>query len=1164
MVSTSRTTGKNSPQNPLACEQDESQDDLIIVEPSKFTVWAGQSQEAWDLLDGLKIHHNEFGEGRIIHAEVTPTHHVTIQIEFRTTGRPVVKKYDPMVLFEVDTLEFPPEICERIPKPRVQGGPAPVAFPGKRVKNKNAAAAAVETPVRHETEALFAVDDDVFVANNPGRRGRVSRVIPVRGAETNYEVYFSADDQTILKESDLKPYVQNFNWGQLDELLRDLTMAKMKTPMSDALYALYASRTKFEVYQFKPVLKFLSNPDQRLLIADEVGLGKTIEAGIIYLELQARIGLDRVLLVCPSSLKEKWKSEMKSRFDEDFEILDTAGMRDLLGALKRPGSHPPIRAIISLEAIRRRELAVQFENVKFDLVIIDEAHHCRNTGTLANSIASLLMDNSDAALMLTATPLQMGQADLFNLLRILSPGEFDNFDAFATRLEPNEYINRAAEYLGRGKLVEARKTLELVEQTAERKRFLGNPYYHTIIQTLQSPHPSRAELVATQRRLLELNTLASIFTRTRKRDVQEKAPIRTAFTLTVKFTPEETQFYNSVVEEVRYNYQMSHYNGQGSGWITIMKERQAASCISALIKKEAAARLESNPEEDVFENEFIPMDEGELEAQQSRPRRILSLFPPDKPARPRPLPRNIKDSKFEVFWGALKKVLDEDPRSKILVFSFFVGTIDYLGQELKKLRVNVRTIHGGYAVSDRQRIIEEFRDSPEVRVLVSSDVGSEGLDFQFCNTLFNYDLPWNPMKVEQRIGRIDRFGQESDRVRIYNLVIENSIESRILMRLYDRIEIFRHAIGDIEVILGDQIRGLTEAVFSKNLSADEEIKQAEDAVNIVLRKKLEMEEFEEKRMQFLGQEAILSTAVNNTIDSGRYISDVEVHALVSWYIREKFKHSRLERNTEDEATYTLHVNDDLAQEIKTYIYGIKKSDRTAQQFIPKLTPGTEIPLTFEHELAYKRKLLEFVTPRHPLAQAAMDHWREMNQEHSLVYKVSFKTDIAPSGKYYFFIYSMRTEGVEKDYRIIPVVLSADSGDLHNRLSDQFLKLAQTSGYKTNLVFEERDLDAAKHEAESHMMVIRDRLRQEAMASNEALVNARLAAVDQSFNAKKRHISEIQGKVNHPGIIKMHEGQIRNLAAKKVAKEKEIERGRSLQVGFSLQLRGFLDVVSEPV
>lgn len=1123
---------------------------MALVKAEQFKKYAGRNLERWNLLIGKEIIDQRFGRGSVVDVAIKEQD-ISIWIEFDgASGDENKRCFGHQVMNFLKDIEFPVKIAQQIiaNQPEVSSPPR---------YSRRASQSQTKQPTGSEPPALFQVNDKICLVKDPSTRGIVHQVSGFFNNEWNYEIYFSADHHPVYKESDIKLDVRTVQWGGLDDLMRDLAMVKLHKPMGDALYALYGSRTKFEVYQFKPALKFLANPDQRLLIADEVGLGKTIEAGIIFLELQARIGLERVLIVCPSSLKQKWQDEMKSRFDEDFVIWDMQSVNRFLDQNQHLSGQLPFRAIISLELIRMRGLAERFTDVKLDLLIIDEAHHCRNTATLAHAVASTLTENSDAALLLTATPLQMGQADLFNLLSILSPGEFDNFNAFANRLEPNQYVNRAAQYLALGNISQAISELQKVEKTTEKQRFTGNPYYQTVLRILKTPYPNQEQLITAQRRLLELNTLSSVFTRTRKRDVQEQAPKRTAQTLTVVFTPEEKRFYDQVVDEVREDYFQRHWSGAGSGWITIMKERQAASCISALMKKQAEKDHISNAEEIAFEEEFISIEAEDVYPDETRIRRQIVL--------PRPVRVNIKrDSKFEVFWSALQKVLADDPKCKVLVFSFFVGTIEHITAELQRRGVNARAIHGGYKVSDRQAIIEAFRDDPSIRVLVSSDVGSEGLDFQFCDTLFNYDLPWNPMKVEQRIGRIDRFGQESDRLRIYNLVIEDSIESRILMRLYDRIEIFKQSIGDIEVILGDQIRELTQAVFSNRLTKEEEIQRAEQAAVNILRQKQDMEEFEQKRLQFLGQEAILSTTVNRTIESGRFISDVEVRALVDGLIRDKFPLSRLDSNGDE--TYALHVNNDFSEYLKAYIYQQKKNDRTAQQFLTRLSPGKIIPLTFSHDLAYKRKLLEFITPRHPLAQAALDHWKLKSQESNRLAKFKLRTPVASPGLYTFFIFSMNTKGIDEDSRMISIVISTESGDKHNELSKQFIRLTQTSALQYDVLCgrcDENEIAAVESDAILHMTNIRDNLYKELSTSNDAIVNARRAAVEQTYQAKKTNIENRLQKVNDTSIVRMYQGQLRNLTARKLAKVADIEKGKQLDVNFELKLRGYVEVV-EPV
>lgn len=1170
----------------------------------KFMNYAAQSLARWKLIEGRKIVHQTFGPGIIRIVQIS-NGDVTIRVAFEKVINSDGSKdrvFGTRVFYEVTEIDLPTPVIEELqrshphhpgkagspppgrpasthavqrPKPGSHGPvrrteyviPPPGSARQTRVEDPPPAAQAPAQPAGRPAPR-FQPNQLVRVRQQPNRRGMVKRARIFAVGEWQYEVFFSFGDEPVLRESDLELCEERLEWGTRDDLLRDLAVVKLRRPLSDNLYALYASRTQFEVYQFKPALKFLGNPDQRLLIADEVGLGKTIEAGIIYLELHARLGLERVLIVCPSSLRQKWQDEMKSRFDEEFAILDLAGVKRFLEQYRQYGSATRLRGIVSLELIRRRDLAEALNDVRLDLVIIDEAHHCRNTATLANAVASVLSDNADAALLLTATPLQMGNEDLFNLLNILSEGEFDNYQAFLSRLEPNQYINRAAQILSTGDRAQALKELRQVEGTSERQRFQGSPYYKEVVRMLERDFLTQQEMVTVQRRLLELNTLSSVFTRTRKRDVQEKAPLRTAHTLPVTFTPAERRFYQQMIEEVRREYILNHGQGQGSGWVTIMKERQVASCISAMQRRynrEGWQDIEVYPEDESFEGNFYngePAEDSNAAlfdefsfvdgaVQVRNALRVTRAFVPVQ-----------VDSKFDVFWKALQAVLEEDPKTKVLVFSFFRETIDYLQERLGKLRVNVRAIHGGYKVIDRYKIIEEFRDDPAIRVLVSSDVGSEGLDFQFCDTLFNYDLPWNPMKVEQRIGRIDRFGQESERVRIYNLVIEDTVESRILMRLYDRIEIFKRSIGDIEAILGEQIRELTNAVFSRQLSAREEEEQAERSIRNILRQKQDIEEFEQKKLQFLGQEAIFSTTIENTIESGRFVSEPEVYALVSGYLRERFPLSRLRHNGPDDATYTLDANDDLVAELRTYIFQQRKNDQTAMQFLQKLRPGQEIPITFSSKLAYQRKLLEFLTPRHPLAQAALEHWKKQTDGQKRLARIEVNSQIAPPGRYLFFIFSFDSEGIDKETRLVPVAVSCETGDVHSALSKQLLRLVQTAAPPAGSAgyYEQGELDQAEESAMLYMTNERDALDRDLTESNEALVNARLAAIEQSYQAKKKRIESIRQKVSNVSIQRMHAGQLRNIEAKYLARKREIESKRNVAVRFSLELKGCMEIV----
>ena len=951
----------------------------------------------------------------------------------------------------------------------------------------------------------------------------------------------------------------------LDDVLRHLLLTKQSHRLTDNLYALYASRTKFEVYQFKPALKFLNNPDQRLLIADEVGLGKTIEAGIIFLELQARlVGLARVLIVCPSALTSKWHDEMRSRFDEQFTITDARSIQAFFDNYKKYGVQERLKAIASLEMLRRAEFAATIAelHVHFDLVIIDEAHHCRNTDTLSNGLAFILSEHADAMLLLTATPLHTGNDNLFHLLQILNPGEFDNFEAFERRLEPNRHINRAAQLLESGQTSQALQELRRVESTHERQRYKNDPYYKQIKEILEQPTPTREELVTARRRLLDLNTLAHIFTRTRKREVQENAPVRAAYTLPVAFTPAEWNFYFSTIRYVRNQYSRVGKNAWASGFAVIMRERQVASCISAarehfknIIDNTYKATLE---EQDITQGIVSVKDTDETFGSFSVRQEIVALKELLNAAQA----IGDTDSKFQVFKEALDSIFSEEPNAKILVFSFFRDTLNYLHTRLTKLGYGVRVIHGGQNVLDRQRTIADFQEDTRPSILLSSEVGSEGLDFQFCSILFNYDLPWNPMKVEQRIGRIDRFGQPAKRIRIYNLIIQNSIEERIFLRLYERIGLFKESVGDLEAILGEEIRKLSKDVFSKELTPAEETRLAAQAERSIIQAKHSLEEFEKQRMQFLGQDAIFASEIEDTIKSGRFVSEVEIRALVESFLKKKFPRIRWEREEDDSLTFSLQPNDEIQHYLQQFIVQQRLSNQPAKDFLRRLVTEKVIPITFTSSIAFERKRVEFVTLRHPLAQAASEYWHQVDNPPLVNLAVQGINGF--SGDYHFFIYSFDSYALEKTMVLLPVVIPTGSPQIDTNLSQKLLwflqhaKPAPTSARRQQ--FDDIKFKDAQNIAQQYIANERNRRATELNLSNDALVAARSAAIQQTYEVKKRLVEGYLRNADDPRIKRMRKGQLEGIERNYQSMLGTLQKQRHVALSYSLEFGGLIRII----
>ncbi len=340
----------------------------------------------------------------------------------------------------------------------------------------------------------FSKSDRVRLRAEPTRAGVVLDSKPYDGGWT-HEVFFSATEQSWINEAALEWEVpsREVQVVSRDEFLRSLLLTKLRNPLNDMFYAYQGSRTQFEAYQFKPVLKLLDSPVPALLIADEVGLGKTIEAAIIFEELKARGSVRRVLVVCPAGLREKWQAELLTRFDEQFTIMWRRDLeRDAKLYRDSEGSNA-LLGIVSLESFRAESVqdALRDAGVTFDLVIIDEAHHLRTTGTLSNAVGEQMRAMSEYLILLTATPLQTGQRDLFNLIQFLDPVQFSQYDDFMLQLQPNARLNAAIRSLRDTPPAYEVATAEIyaIDALPAAAQVTHHPTYPLVIKALASDRP---------------------------------------------------------------------------------------------------------------------------------------------------------------------------------------------------------------------------------------------------------------------------------------------------------------------------------------------------------------------------------------------------------------------------------------------------------------------------------------------------------------------------------------------------------------------------------------------------------------------------------------------------------------------------------------------------
>lgn len=646
-----------------------------------------------------------------------------------------------------------------------------------------------------------------------------------------------------------------------------LTQRRLEHPATDQFLSYRASKTRLLYHQFLPVKKMLESPDQRLLIADEVGTGKTIEAGLIWAELESRSarGLENVWVVCPKALVGKWREEMLQRFDLRLEVLSSENIRQALVSLGRDGVLPPrfARSVVNLELIRMENhmLRLAQSPVAWDLAIFDEAHHLRNTDTLSHMVAQFICERSRAAVFLTATPLQTNLQDIVHLMEVLGVDVAEDPALLEEQLHWDMQLNDWISLVRRRPPEwrhEADRVLQRLEASGGRSR-PGWSRFRQLVATSDIEDIRQRTVVIDSAR--DLQALSPYMTRTLRSEVDEHRPTREAATRIVKFSAEEKTFYNEVYQIC---FKRALAQGVPPGFATQMPERRTASCIPAVASE--ILRYATEDEDDEHEARFSAAEVSVLE----------------------PLARaalRSRDRKIDALFEMLEQAFGELKTDRVMIFSTFRGTLRYLAEKLRERAYSLELMYGPTPAREedcrrgeksRERIAAEFRRG-EFQILLASEVAGEGLDFEHCHVVINYDLPWNPMRVEQRIGRCDRIGQTSDKVHVRSLASEGTIESRILSRLYLRLGIFERALGDLEVVLGETIASFERDLFRRGLTPQQQEERLERAAQAI--------ENNEQHRELISRASVISEQGRHLIESdqmeireaeSRFLSSVEL------------------------------------------------------------------------------------------------------------------------------------------------------------------------------------------------------------------------------------------------------------------------------------------------
>ena len=1028
----------------------------------------------------------------------------------------------------------------------------------------------------------FVKGDEVVLSARPDSGTGVVTEVLLHGSEPQYKVYFGTGTQIYSARHlqlaattagpDLDP-VELLRAGSLADaktFRAFMTLAKLEKPLADNLYSFAASRTERLAHQFKPVLKLLGNPHGRLLIADEVGLGKTIEAGIILTELNSRRPLDHVLVVCPSPLTEKWRREMRDRFLFDFEVVDGQRFREFVSADLAGPTPEPRRIIASLELVRRAENleALGVNAPSLDVLVVDEAHHMRNIGTASNDLGDVLTALAETTIFLTATPLNLGRDDFFNLMRLLVPEEFPQLDTFTAQIEPNAHINLALRHLRAGwppDFETALDALTEVEATAFGGRFTRSPRYLGTRLVLERgargvPVP-REDVVRCQRNLIELNTLSHVFTRTRKREVQELFPTRRSKTVAVRFTAEERAFYDAVTD-----WALETYAERAAHLVAATFQRLAASCLPALGRRLAdvvsAGRLTVGMDEAAELAEDGLIDGGEYDAAFAGGTIDLEVEPSaaDKLLRTwRAYGGNV-DTKFERFAEALGSSFDAGA-DRILVFSYFTGTIDYLAKRLEGLSVSGRSLrilklYGPMSSEQRERAVASFRDGDGPVVLLSSEVGSEGLDFQFCARMFNYDLPWNPMRVEQRIGRLDRYGQASELIHILTMIVEDTIEERIFHRLYQRIRIFESSIGDLEAILGDvevDLGRLQRDALSGRLTDTELERRRNLIADVILRRQQEDETFEKESQQFLSNDDVFLDLFNDIERGRKYVTPDELRLLVERYLRVSGCRISLEPQGRRSGTYRL--SGDIGQFRALLARRLSHSSggaKAARAFLARLH-DEGIDVTFDPAVAMAQRQLEFISLHHPIVRA-LSTSDELRGELSCCGGLVLDLEPPLDGPHGFFIFELQATGMKDELELAAVIVSP-GGDAIDAGADLLAQL-EAAGDLVDLEPLSSDTIDRMHGAALDWVTGEVAAREQdlQMRSDETIA-AQVESLRLSTDRRRLWLQEQIQEGRSTPIVRMRRAQLSRLETDFETKLARLESKRGVSVGYRLVAAG---------
>ena len=644
-------------------------------------------------------------------------------------------------------------------------------------------------------------------------------------------------------------------------------------------------------HQARAFHRLYDNWPPKLLIADEVGLGKTIQAGMLLRQAWLAGKVTRALVLTPKNVCKQWQIELREKFNLNWPIYDGQKLNwyrspgradDYERNVSREVWHEEPFVIMSSHLARRQDRRRELlEAAKpWDLVILDEAHHARTKGAgtsqskgpnrLLQLIRSLKL-RTDGLVLLTATPLQVHASELWDLLELLGlPKAWtpDAFVRFFPEVAKPAVTNESLDWLSVLFRANQARYGETSKAEAERSTNLSGLKTRKILEALrdeasiprrQLSSEERRAAIALIKRATPVRALVSRHTRELLRRYFKAGKLSTPVATRrvedrfIALSMEESELYREVEAYISDTYNSAAPEARNAvGFVMTIYRRRLASSFKALrqtmekrkggmtgiVTPADEARIDENVADLVEAGEDI-----DVETVSDDERRALAF---EEIATIDSIIEKIKRLPTDTKAVQLSIVVDELMGSgypQVMVFTQFTDTMDYLREQLASAGKTVmcfsgrggeaRGSDGGWTLITRDEVKRRFKEGRS-EVLVCTDAAAEGLNFQFCGALVNYDMPWNPMRVEQRIGRIDRVGQRFSDIRIVNLHYEDTVEADVYRALRNRISIFENVVGGLQPILTRLPRLIEESVLAQSADPDEKRDEARRSLETAL------------------------------------------------------------------------------------------------------------------------------------------------------------------------------------------------------------------------------------------------------------------------------------------------------------------------------------------